>query len=280
MTNTTSPLAVTPQNLPQIMFANQPVVTTKILATVYGAEKHHIKQNFANHRERFTEGKHFFQIEGQELRELKNGVDGIYLAKTVNKLTLWTERGAVRHAKILDTDKAWDIFELLEDNYFDRYRINPQATEPQQALPSPYITPEQQNALQQIVARKTNKDGSIRAYFWSRFNNHFKLGSYKQLPAAKFDEAVKYLKKIPAKTTPKRQVQALPQPENWLLPREQQRLIEERLNRVMGIFHPFSDQFLDLLGVYRLLRGRGAGGEENREMRQVLIQPNFNPVQG
>lgn len=55
------------------------------------------------------------------------------------------------------------------------------------------ITPEQQNALQQIVARKSADDGRKRAGLWSRFNNHFKLGSYKQLPASKFPEAVIYL---------------------------------------------------------------------------------------
>lgn len=58
------------------------------------------------------------------------------------------------------------------------------------------ITPEQQNALQQIVARKTADDARKRAGLWSRFNNHFKLGSYKQLPAAKFAEAVMYLDQV------------------------------------------------------------------------------------
>ncbi len=33
-------------------------------------------------------------------------------------LYLWTRRGAMRHAKMLNTDKAWDVFEMLEDSYF------------------------------------------------------------------------------------------------------------------------------------------------------------------
>lgn len=69
------------------------------------------------------------------------------------------------------------------------------------------ITPEQQNALQQIVARKTGDDGNKRAALWSRFNNHYKLGSYKQLPASKFPDAVVYLDSI-AEDAP-----ALPFPE-------------------------------------------------------------------
>ena len=38
-------------------------------------------------------------------------------------LVLWTERGAARHAKMLDTDQAWDVFEQLEDCYFHRQEI-------------------------------------------------------------------------------------------------------------------------------------------------------------
>ena len=33
-------------------------------------------------------------------------------------LYLWTERGASRHCKILDTEKAWEQFDHLEDTYF------------------------------------------------------------------------------------------------------------------------------------------------------------------
>ena len=33
---------------------------------------------------------------------------------------LFRSRGASRHAKILDTDKAWDVFDELESNYFDK----------------------------------------------------------------------------------------------------------------------------------------------------------------
>ncbi|OFV02204.1 hypothetical protein HMPREF3119_04190 [Morganella sp. HMSC11D09] len=45
-----------------------------------------------------------------------------YVNKMASHLILWTERGAARHAKMLDTDRAWDVFEILEDNYFTKYR--------------------------------------------------------------------------------------------------------------------------------------------------------------
>lgn len=71
-----------------------------------------------------------------------------------------------------------------------------------------FITPDQQNTLQQMVAFKAGNEGGLRAYCWSRFNNHFHLGSYKQLPAAHFDEAVQYLASLPMKKSP-----ALPPPD-------------------------------------------------------------------
>lgn len=70
------------------------------------------------------------------------------------------------------------------------------------ALPH-FIAPAQQNALQQIVARRAEESGSVRVYFWSRFNNHFQLGSYKQLPSGRFEEAVAYLETMPVKEEPK-----------------------------------------------------------------------------
>lgn len=70
------------------------------------------------------------------------------------------------------------------------------------AAPAATITPAQQNTLQQIVAFKAGDSGGLRAYCWSRFNNHFHLGSYKQLPAAYFDEAKAYLETLPMKKEP------------------------------------------------------------------------------
>jgi phage anti-repressor protein len=42
-------------------------------------------------------------------------------------------------------------------------------------------------------------DGKDKPYAWSRFNNHFRLASYKDLPAGKFDEALAYIDQMPTK---------------------------------------------------------------------------------
>ncbi len=58
----------------------------------------------------------------------------------------------------------------------------------------PTITKSQQGILFNLVAGKSDSSGKPRAYYWSRFANHFKLSSYKDCPADKFDEAHDYLR--------------------------------------------------------------------------------------
>lgn len=105
--------------VPEVYYRQQKVITTESLAIGYGADVKNIQDNFTNNKDRFIEGKHYFKLEGQELQEFKSYPDNFGL---VNKFTrhayLWTERGASRHAKMLETDQAWDYFELLEETYF------------------------------------------------------------------------------------------------------------------------------------------------------------------
>ncbi|EAQ0896684.1 ORF6N domain-containing protein [Salmonella enterica] len=102
---------------------NIPVITTELLAQLYGTEVIRIQQNHARNAERFIEGKHFFKLVGLELRELKHRLslsESVKIARNVRSLILWTERGAARHAKMLETDQAWEVFEKLEDCYFSQ----------------------------------------------------------------------------------------------------------------------------------------------------------------
>ncbi len=102
-----------------IQYKSVPVMTTEQMAEFYGTDQVRIRQNYDRNNKRFSEGKHFFKIEGDDLRELKNSLSSLkILSPNTRSLTLWTEKGAARHAKILDTDQAWDIFEQLEEVYF------------------------------------------------------------------------------------------------------------------------------------------------------------------
>ncbi|BAO08081.1 anti-repressor [Enterococcus mundtii QU 25] len=103
-----------------IEFYNQRLLTTEQLAEFYEATEKQIKQNFNNNKEKFIEGKHFYRLEGQQLKDFKNRVENFDLVgKNANQLILYTKRGASRHSKMLGTDRAWDMFDELEENYFN-----------------------------------------------------------------------------------------------------------------------------------------------------------------
>lgn len=60
------------------------------------------------------------------------------------------------------------------------------------------ITKEQQGEIATLMGERF-PDGKHRPYAWGRFNNHFRLASYKDLPAARFDEACQYIRTMPLK---------------------------------------------------------------------------------
>ncbi|HFJ0016536.1 TPA: ORF6N domain-containing protein, partial [Shigella boydii] len=92
--------------LPAITHNQIPVITTELLAQLYGTKIKNISDNFLNNTMRFVVGKHYFKIEKNELREFKNRPETIGLVgKNARSLILWTERGAARHAKMLETDQ-------------------------------------------------------------------------------------------------------------------------------------------------------------------------------
>ncbi|EDA5562309.1 ORF6N domain-containing protein [Salmonella enterica] len=99
-----------------------PVITTELLAQLYGTEPVRIRQNHHENKIRFVEGKHFFKVVGNDLKELRVALNYSQnpVSPKARSLILWTERGAARHAKMLETDQAWEVFEKLEDCYFSQ----------------------------------------------------------------------------------------------------------------------------------------------------------------
>lgn len=104
---------------PTLAYRGQPVLTTELAAKAFGASERQLRDNASANSIRFQAGKHFFKVEGAELRALKDsaGFTGS-VGSNAKSVTLWTERGIARHAKILETETAWAIFEELEDTYF------------------------------------------------------------------------------------------------------------------------------------------------------------------
>lgn len=104
-------------------------LTSKQLAECYGTTTNVIKKNFSRNREKYVEGKHYICFSGDELKRFKDEVTKSHLvnnqvenfdlvANRTSHLYLWTEKGALLHAKSLNTDKAWEVYDYLVDFYF------------------------------------------------------------------------------------------------------------------------------------------------------------------
>lgn len=149
------------------------VLTSKQLAECYESTPVRIKQNFNENRNRFVDGKHYISLTGDELKEFKKQVGNSYLvANRTSHLYLWTEKGALLHAKSLNTDKAWEVYEYLVDFYF-RAKEQPQIT---QTKPEPVKKtsgrevvdiPENadiQAAIQEVHKQLVAMDSVLKAY--------------------------------------------------------------------------------------------------------------------
>lgn len=105
------------EELQIVEYNNIRVLTTQQVAEAYETEQQIVTNNFNRNKERYIEGKHFICLKGDELREFraKNQND---VLPNANKLYLWTQKGCLLHAKSLNTDIAWEVYDRLVDNYF------------------------------------------------------------------------------------------------------------------------------------------------------------------
>lgn len=94
------------ENLQRIDFDGQIVITSKQLAEVYGTDSKTIVYNFNYNKKRYEEGKHYIILAGKEKNDFINQMEIPTGSKRAKNLYLWTERGALLHAKSLNTDKA------------------------------------------------------------------------------------------------------------------------------------------------------------------------------
>lgn len=109
-------------------YENIRVLTTQQIAEAYGTDSRVISNNYNRNKERYVEGKHFICLEGDELKSFKTNHQ-FDESSRINKLYLWTEKGAFLHAKSLNTDVAWEVYDKLVDNYFEKSKAVPMTTD-------------------------------------------------------------------------------------------------------------------------------------------------------
>ena len=129
------------------------VLTTEQVAQVYDCEPKQIKQNFNNNKAHFEEGRHYYKVEGDELKDLRVENIDLQISPKTRCLYLWTRRGASRHSKMLGTDKAWDMCDCLEENYFNP---RPKALTPAEQMAQGLL------AAQKLLAEKDKRIEEMR----------------------------------------------------------------------------------------------------------------------
>lgn len=191
-------------SLPSLTYRGLPVVTTEMLAKAYGCDTTSIKTNFNRNRERFVEGKHFFMLTNGDLRKFRDCVTdcNAQIPARTRNLTLWLERGAARHAKMLNTDQAWDVFEMLEETFFRV--VKPQAKE---LTPS---TTASRKTLEKLVKVWAAMSRLAVPQCWTMVNAAFNLQSITELPEEWIPDATAWVqakidelpKELPATAQP------------------------------------------------------------------------------
>ncbi|CDG04152.1 ORF6C domain-containing protein [Lactococcus lactis] len=208
----------------------QRVLTTQQIADGYGTTNKVISNNFNNNRTRFEEGKHFVLLVGEYLKEFLHS-QNLGTQNKIRKLYLWTEKGALLHAKSLGTDEAWDMYDILVDTYFkvQEEKQFPQTPEQQIVLLAQGnvnlnkkveqiensvldladrfgLPSNKAKVLQKKVASKVymftggkysnaHKKLGAKVFreFYKDLNNRFDVVKYSDIPLSRYDEALEYL---------------------------------------------------------------------------------------
>lgn len=100
-------------------YNNQPVATLGVLADYLGTSKDTLKGNYHKNPDKFIHGKHYFNISHENMEVTTSHLLEVFDYKGTKGIQVWTERGCARLSKLLRTDEAWDLWEKMEDSYFN-----------------------------------------------------------------------------------------------------------------------------------------------------------------
>ena len=112
------------------------VLTSQQLAEMYGTTRKLISYNFHYNKDKYVKGKHYIELVGEELKQFKRCLEFQDSSKFASILNLWTEKGALLHAKSLNTDKAWQVYDYLVDFYFRAKENEPEIPEKKEVVPT------------------------------------------------------------------------------------------------------------------------------------------------
>ena len=206
----------------------QRVLTTTQLAQSFETDGKTINRNFQRNSERFVETKHYFALTGNDLREFKGSRQIDPTLKYASVLYLWTEKGAWLLAKSINSDRAWDAYEMLVDEYYKMQNQVKVLSEKEQLMASMKLSLEtageiegvkkevteirsmvenqitldhgEQRRLQIAVATKVYEIESDRVLqpkvfkeIYREIKNRFGVASYKDVKRRELQSAIRYV---------------------------------------------------------------------------------------
>ncbi|MDE6781187.1 MAG: ORF6N domain-containing protein [Ruminococcus sp.] len=149
----------------------QRVLTTAQLAEAYGTDSKVISYNFNHNKDRYIEGKHYFCLTGDDLKKFKMTNREFHESLIrINKLYLWLEKGTLLHAKSLNTDKAWEVYDFLVDTYFRARQMEAVYNEAiLKILENQEEIKKELNKLETSIDRLEKRQNNLRQYVKKEF---------------------------------------------------------------------------------------------------------------
>lgn len=186
-----------------ISHKNQTWITTAELSTALGyARSDSVNKIFERNKDEFNDSMTMILLDGQfdhptKILERQNDVTGEFKG-IQREIRFFSLRGCHLIAMFAKTTIAKQFRKWVLDI------LDKEVSEPKPyGLKEPAtISNEQIGELYTRVCA-ISSDGKIRTAIWSRFQNHFRINSYKALPAEKYDEALIYVEKLHAEYHPK-----------------------------------------------------------------------------
>ncbi|MEK4228935.1 ORF6N domain-containing protein [Solibacillus sp. FSL H8-0538] len=105
-------------NLEVIEREGKRVLTTAQIAQAFDADTKSVTRNFQRNIAHFEQGKHYFALTGETLKQFKGERQNDATLKFASNLYLWTEEGAFMLAKSLNSKQAWQAYNLLVSQYY------------------------------------------------------------------------------------------------------------------------------------------------------------------
>lgn len=144
----------------------------------------------------------------------QDGIEREMLSMPVRKLPAWLN--SINPRKVRPELRAKiELYQAESDDALWNYWMHGRAERPAPQSADGPLTPALRAELKAIVDAKLSTapaevQGKARAEIWTRFNRHFKIAEYAQLPACRMAEARDYLIEMEMKSYPTKTAAAVP----------------------------------------------------------------------